>query len=92
MKNIEDVLHEREKTHGSFKEHALVSQSLKRVVRDNWQSQSASLEANESLSEALGMILHKIGRIVAGDETEVDHWQDIAGYATLAVKELEREQ
>ena len=38
------------------------------------------------------MILHKIGRIVAGDEREVDHWQDIAGYATLAVKELEREQ
>ena len=34
------------------------------------------------------MILHKIGRIVAGDEMEPDHWLDIAGYATLVVLRL----
>ena len=38
------------------------------------------------------MILHKVARIMAGNPKEADHWRDIAGYATLAVKELEREQ
>ena len=36
------------------------------------------------------MILHKIGRAVAGNENDPGHWQDIAGYAMLVVRELER--
>ncbi len=36
------------------------------------------------------MIAHKIASILAGDPNEIDHWRDIAGYATLIVKELER--
>jgi hypothetical protein len=35
------------------------------------------------IAESLDMILHKIGRIVAGDAAFKDHWVDIAGYATL---------
>ena len=35
------------------------------------------------------MIAHKIGRILAGDPNHIDHWLDIAGYATLVAKELE---
>ena len=41
------------------------------------------LDTDAVISEALDMILHKIGRIVAGDATFKDHWVDIAGYATL---------
>jgi hypothetical protein len=29
------------------------------------------------------MILNKVSRILAGDPGHVDHWDDIAGYATL---------
>lgn len=29
------------------------------------------------------MILHKIARIMNGDPDHIDHWHDIAGYATL---------
>jgi hypothetical protein len=29
------------------------------------------------------MIAHKIGRIIAGDPDFRDHWDDLAGYATL---------
>jgi hypothetical protein len=41
------------------------------------------LSTDAVIAEALDMILHKIGRIVAGDATFKDHWVDIAGYATL---------
>ena len=37
------------------------------------------------------MILHKIGRILAGDPNHKDHWVDIAGYANLPIKEIEGE-
>ena len=33
---------------------------------------------NDAQTEALDMIFHKIGRILAGDPNFRDHWQDIA--------------
>jgi hypothetical protein len=39
--------------------------------------------------EALEMIAHKIARILSGDPNHKDHWEDIAGYAELVVRELE---
>jgi hypothetical protein len=35
------------------------------------------------------MIVHKISRIVNGNPDKVDHWVDIAGYATLVADRLE---
>ena len=40
--------------------------------------------------EALDMIAHKIGRIFAVDADFLDHWLDIAGYATLVHRQLMR--
>ena len=34
------------------------------------------------------MIVHKIGRILAGNPNHSDHWHDIAGYATLVDAQL----
>lgn len=36
------------------------------------------------------MILHKLARIANGQANQPDSWADIAGYATLMVRELER--
>jgi hypothetical protein len=36
--------------------------------------------------EALDQIAGKLGRIFAGRPTFLDHWQDVAGYATLAAE------
>ena len=33
--------------------------------------------------ESLEMNVHKIGRILAGDPNEPDHWNDISGYSKL---------
>lgn len=78
--NVQETLKEREQTHGSFKEHATVTQELKQVL----------YTYNKGLcyehTEALDMIFHKIGRILAGNPYHKDHWHDIAGYALLAEK------
>ncbi len=78
--DIQATLTEREVTHGSFALHARVTQELKHVV--NIYSEGLNYEHQE----ALEMIFHKIGRIIAGDPYCKDHWHDIAGYALLAEK------
>jgi hypothetical protein len=81
--NIAAILSERQKTHGSFADHAYVTQSLKAVVMPFYDK----LDAMQR--EAVDMILHKVGRICAGDPSFKDHWLDVAGYATLIADNLE---
>jgi Domain of unknown function (DUF6378) len=79
------LLNERGKTHGNFTVHASITQSLKAVMvyeEGNW------VKLNEYQHEALEMIAHKIGRILAGDPNHKDHWDDIAGYAQLVSERL----
>ena len=85
---IKQVLDEREKTHGSFAVHSEISQSLKSCLwhREGW------LRCSTLQREALEMILHKAARIIAGKPNHADHWQDIAGYATLVVNYLEKRE
>lgn len=80
-----ELLAERGKTHGNFVDHATITQNLKRDMRawDNWDKLSTPQK------EALEMIVHKIGRILAGNPNYKDHWDDIAGYAELASKACE---
>ena len=82
--NTEDLLNTREKTHGDFLENAHVAQSLKRIVH------SANPELPFYQAEALDLICTKLARIVTGANGEADHWRDLAGYAALVVRELEK--
>ncbi len=83
-KTIEEILAEREKTHGDFKTHAAITYALKYQMKrsENW----SYLRATQK--ESLDMIAHKIGRILAGDPDIKDHWDDIAGYAKLVAREI----
>jgi len=77
--NTEELLAERGKTHGDFTVHAQCTQGIKKAMHPyNWASLSPMHK------EALDMIAHKIGRILAGNPHHRDHWDDIAGYAKLA--------
>ena len=76
---IEEVLNERQDTHGDYRLVSKISQILKDVCEAHLQSDLTPAKA-----EALDMILHKIARIVCGNGHFKDHWVDIAGYATLA--------
>lgn len=83
MPTTEEILAERQKTHGSYEDHAYMTQHLKDVLKagDPFNKKYASLSPRHR--ESLDMILHKIGRIMAGDPNVNDHWDDIAGYAKL---------
>lgn len=82
----EALIAERHTTHGDFADNARVSQGLKTIFHEEIDCKPISVEAAESLD----MIALKLSRILSGRADEPDHWRDIAGYATLVVKELEK--
>ena len=81
--DIDALLAEREATHGDFQQVAVVAQTLKSWFR------SKSRNAQPATIEAFDMVAVKMARICSGDPNNVDHWKDLAGYATLALRELE---
>jgi hypothetical protein len=88
MPTIETVLAERNATHGDYREQAAFAQQFKRMMRAgrNWERldfyQAQSMEA----------FADKASRILSGNFNEIDHWRDVAGYASLVVRELEEAQ
>ena len=83
--NLDQILAERKTQHGDFSDHARFTQSLKKYVLENMKNEHG---LNFVQQEAMDMILHKIGRIMAGDPNHKDHWLDIAGYARLVADRL----
>ena len=83
-KSVEEILTARRKTCGDFRKQATITDNLKYHMKntENWSYLTAVQK------EALDMIVHKIGRILAGDPNLKDHWDDIAGYSMLSAKEL----
>jgi len=79
MPTTDALLAEREKTHGDFTIHAQITQDLKTIMAATGVWPNLSTYSRE----ALEMIAHKIGRILAGNPNFRDHWDDIAGYAKL---------
>lgn len=81
---IDATLAERGGRYGKFKEHARITQNLKRAMADspNWDKLS------DSQRESLEMVVHKIGRILNGDPNYHDSWHDIVGYTKLVADEL----
>lgn len=80
-----EILAERGTTHGDFTTNAQVSQEIKKILAGSagWQLLS------DVQKESLHMIALKISRIVSGNPSVKDHWDDICGYATLAAKEIQ---
>jgi hypothetical protein len=85
--DIDALLAERGKTHGDYVTHATITQDLKRVMRNH--ACDLDRRMDDDMAETLSMIAHKIGRIIAGNPAEPDHWRDIAGYAQLVANRLE---
>jgi hypothetical protein len=77
--NIDDLLKDKEATHGSFDDTATIAQTLKAVMRrgKNWE------HLPPASKEALELIATKAARILNGDATDPEHWLDISGYAKL---------
>jgi hypothetical protein len=86
--NVDQILSDREQTHGLFREMADYSQTIKRLMRTsrNWD------KLDVTQAQALEVIADKMARILCGDPSFVDHWQDGAGYFELVVRELTEPQ
>jgi len=80
-----ELLAERGKTHGDYLDHSRITQRLKLVIDDELarREERGQGQLHCTALESLDMILHKIGRIIAGQWDHQDHWDDIAGYAKL---------
>lgn len=81
------TLTERGTDYGKFKDSAALMQGIKRLLADHASRHNKTFAADQC--EALEMIVHKMCRIVNGNPDKVDHWVDIAGYATLVADRLE---
>lgn len=85
--DVDAVLDSRAKDYGKFIEGAEIMQMLKRVVHNYIEARGTPLAFDQR--EAIDMIIHKLGRVINGNPDKVDHWVDIAGYATLVADRLE---
>ena len=86
MMTTQEILDARESTHGNFEDNSETAQDIKDIMRraPNWK------KLHPFQKECLEMIAHKIGRALHGDHGFIDHWADIAGYATKTAEILER--
>lgn len=84
MTKIDETLSERGGRYGKYKDHAYITQNIKRAMMDskNWWTLS------DDKRESLEMIAHKIGRILNGDPDYDDSWLDIEGYSKLVRDEI----
>lgn len=80
--SVEKTLMQRKNVHGLFSHNADLSQTLKRMVKHH--AAAADVNLSNVQLEAIDNICQKLSRIASGDPNHLDHWHDIAGYATLA--------
>jgi hypothetical protein len=85
---ITEILDERGKRYGKFKDHAAIAQELKQALYRHMETVS-KVDPDADQLEALEMICHKLARIVNGDPDYADSWIDIAGYAQLVADRLQ---
>ena len=85
--DVDNTLDERAKDYGKFKDSAALMQGIKRLLADHAEVHNKTFADDQW--EALEMIVHKMARIVNGNPDKVDHWVDIAGYATLVADRLQ---
>jgi hypothetical protein len=81
---VDKILAERPSKHGEFEENSRATWEIMRALQGerNWPT------LTDPEKHALYMIAHKMARVMAGDAKCEDHWDDIAGYATLVAERL----
>jgi hypothetical protein len=85
---ITDILQQRERRYGDFRDQAHFACSFKDLARTaaGWSTMT------EYQREGLDMILHKIARALSGDPAYIDTWVDIEGYAKLVVDRMAQDE
>ena len=79
---VNNLLLNRETTHGCYRTTAQISQDLKNSLRRHTEYDNMP----DVCKESLDLICTKMARIVSGNSMEDDHWDDIGGYAKLPLE------
>jgi hypothetical protein len=85
MSQVNKVLEERGSRYGEFHDLAIISQTIKDMYYLN-QNENVT----PAMDEAMEMIIHKLARIINGDQRYRDNFIDIQGYCQLYLDELNR--
>lgn len=80
---IDNLLLERQITHGKFARNAWIAQELKTIIRTHGKSLSPVK------LESLEQICNKMARILNGGDSHEDSWEDIMGYAKLSLNQIQ---
>ena len=88
MTSKSKLLDKRGQTHGPVEDQARMSEDIKNMIHssENWEM------LHPVMKQSLDMIALKISRILEGDPMCSEHWEDLAGYPTLVIKFIEREE
>jgi len=86
--SIREILHERGAAYGDFKEHARISQEFQLKLEEELAGKEKILSHYQQ--EALGMVFHKLGRVINGNHMYIDSWRDMVGYLQLVVDIMEQ--
>jgi hypothetical protein len=93
LPDINETLAERGKTHGDWPVQAEVADYIISTIAGKMNRDSDIWwHMTPSQRQAITLIATKLARIACGNPHEVDHWHDIAGYATLAAEEIRSRQ
>ena len=89
MNHADALIKERNGTHGDWAAQAQLAEVLwQNFLQGVAQANEGQINLTPSQLQAIHMICTKVSRIACGDPNEPDHWEDIAGYATLAAREI----
>jgi len=83
---MDDLLEQRQQTHGDFTDVALVAQATK----DIWRAGAGWKNLSPVQREGLEMIAHKIARIICGNPNHLDHYSDIVRYGQRIIERTKR--
>lgn len=84
VQDLPESVPDRQATHGDYASYCHAVAAISAAVGCS-QVKPLGHVADESLS----MIIRKVARITTGDPNFVDHWLDIAGYATRMAEHLQ---
>lgn len=85
MTDIDEILNEREKTHGKFSLVSEIHAAFLRIIEEYRD------RLPDSQYISLVCTTGKMARVLAGDSKFIDHWRDMSGYPMLVVRALEEE-
>ena len=84
--NATELLDTRQTTHGSFRDNAEFAQKIRNLYR----ASPSWLAMPYEHREALDMMATKFSRILSGQSDCRQHWEDVEGYARLALEACTR--